>query len=81
MEVGTRRRNEKTDEPGGEQGSGHPGADRAQAYADIDVGVMQTAAPMAPIGTIKSRDFFSERIGCQTYSPPFGMSIAALCLR
>jgi peptide/nickel transport system substrate-binding protein len=57
------------------------GTARAQAYADIDVGVMQTAAPMAPIGTINSRDFFSQRIGCQTYSPPFGMSIAALCLR
>jgi peptide/nickel transport system substrate-binding protein len=57
------------------------GTARAHAYADIDVGVMQIAAPMAPFGTINARDFFSERIGCQTFSPPFGMDIAALCLR
>jgi hypothetical protein len=42
---------------------------------------MQIAAPMAPFGTINARDFFSERMGCQTFSPPFGMDIAALCLR
>jgi hypothetical protein len=33
------------------------------------------------MGTIDGRDYFSSRIGCQTYSPPFGMNIAALCLR
>ncbi|PWU21483.1 MAG: hypothetical protein C5B48_11270 [Candidatus Rokuibacteriota bacterium] len=54
---------------------------RLQAYADIDVGVMQTAAPLAPFGSINARDFFSQRIGCQTDVPSFGISIAALCLR
>ena len=37
--------------------------------------------PAAPFATDASRDFFSARIGCQTYQPFWGIDLAALCLR
>jgi peptide/nickel transport system substrate-binding protein len=57
------------------------GGARYAAYANLDEDLTRNAAPVAPFGNINSRDFFSARIGCQTFSPPFGMNIAALCLR
>ena len=54
---------------------------RYDAYAALDHDLMADAAPWAPWGNINARDFFSARIGCQTFNPLFGMDLAALCLR
>jgi peptide/nickel transport system substrate-binding protein len=54
---------------------------RYDAYADLDHDLMADAAPWAPWGNPNARDFFSARIGCQTFNPFFGMDLAALCLR
>ena len=54
---------------------------RAQAFGDLDVEIAQTAAPWAPYGVPNDRLFFSGRIGCQAYVPPFGISLGALCVR
>jgi peptide/nickel transport system substrate-binding protein len=54
---------------------------RYDAYASLDHDLMADAAPWAPWGNINSRDFFSARIGCQTFQSFFGMDLAALCLR
>ena len=54
---------------------------RDDAYAALDHDLMADAAPWAPFANINSRDFFSARIGCQTFTAPFGMDLAALCLR
>jgi ABC-type oligopeptide transport system substrate-binding subunit len=57
------------------------GADRLAAYAQLDADLMRDAVPLAPYGDINNRDAFSARIGCQAFTPPFGMDIAALCLK
>ena len=38
-------------------------------------------APLAALATFNSRDFFSARMGCQTFVPPYGMDLAALCIK
>jgi oligopeptide transport system substrate-binding protein len=57
------------------------GQARFDAYAQIDEDIMRQDAPIAPYGSGNNRDAFSARIGCQTFSPPFGMDIVALCLK
>jgi ABC-type transport system substrate-binding protein len=57
------------------------GATRYRAYANLDAELVTNSAPMVAFANGTSQDFFSSRIGCQTYQPPFGMDIAALCLR
>jgi peptide/nickel transport system substrate-binding protein len=54
---------------------------RATAFGVLDVDIAQNAAPWAPFGVPNDRFFFSERIGCQTYVPAFGISLGVLCLR
>jgi ABC-type transport system substrate-binding protein len=54
---------------------------RANAFGELDVDIAQNAAPWAPFGVPNDRHFFSERVGCQTYVPAFGISLGALCLR
>ena len=54
---------------------------RANAFGELDVDIAQNAAPWAPYGVPNDRHFFSERVGCQTYVPAFGISLGALCLR
>jgi ABC-type transport system substrate-binding protein len=54
---------------------------RYDAYAALDHDLMADAAPWAPWGHPNARDFFSARIGCQSFNPLFGMDLAALCLR
>jgi hypothetical protein len=41
----------------------------------------RAAAPWVAFGNEAMHDFFSERIGCQTYHPLYGMDLAALCVR
>ena len=57
------------------------GADRYAAYGSLDVDLAQNHAPLAPLGSFNSRDFFSARIGCQTYNPAYGMDLAQLCVK
>lgn len=57
------------------------GQARADAYGALDVDIAQNAAPWAAYGVPNDRHFFSERVGCRAYVPPFGISLGALCLR
>ncbi|MEO9176520.1 MAG: ABC transporter substrate-binding protein [Gaiellales bacterium] len=56
------------------------GKTRANAYAQLDAG-LTAAAPIVPYGYPGQRDFFSSRIGCQTFQPAYGMDLGALCVR
>jgi peptide/nickel transport system substrate-binding protein len=56
------------------------GKARANAYAALDAGLAK-AAPMVPYAYPGQRDFFSARIGCQTFQAAYGMDLGALCLR
>ena len=57
------------------------GAKRYREYNRLAFELARDHAPAAAFATTASRDFFSERIGCQVYQPIFGISLAALCLR
>jgi ABC-type transport system substrate-binding protein len=58
------------------------GAARYRAYGQIDVDVMRTAAPLAPILNANQRYFVSSRLGCFTYQPVLAVpNVAALCLK
>jgi hypothetical protein len=37
--------------------------------------------PSALYQNDNNRDFFSVKVGCQTYQPIYGMDLAALCVR
>ncbi|MGB9183938.1 MAG: ABC transporter substrate-binding protein [Solirubrobacteraceae bacterium] len=56
------------------------GPKRYLTYGDLDLDVTRRAAPLAAFGNASGQDFFSARIGCQTYRPS-GVDLAALCLR
>jgi hypothetical protein len=36
---------------------------------------------LAALGTFNNRDFFSARMGCQTFVPLYGMDLATLCIK
>ena len=57
------------------------GAARYSAYGRLDADLARDVAPMLIFGNERARDFFSARIGCQTYQPISGMDLAALCIR
>ena len=57
------------------------GPKRYRAYARLELELERKLIPAAPFATDASRDFFSARIGCQTYQPFWGIDLAALCLR
>jgi YVTN family beta-propeller protein len=57
------------------------GPRRYRTYNRLALELERDYAPVAPIATSTSRDFFSARIGCQVYQPVFGIDLAALCLR
>jgi hypothetical protein len=42
---------------------------------------LAVSAPIVPFAFPGQRDFFSARIGCQTFSPAYGMDLGKLCLR
>jgi YVTN family beta-propeller protein len=56
------------------------GPKRYLTYGKLDLDLARNAAPLAAVGNVTSDDFFSARIGCQTYGV-YGMDLAALCLR
>jgi hypothetical protein len=43
--------------------------------------VARDDAPIAAVGTVPSRDFFSARMGCQVFQPVYAMDLAALCTK
>ena len=56
------------------------GPQRYLTYGDLDLDLTRNAAPLAAYGNTSSHDFFSARIGCQTFGI-YGMDLAALCIR
>ena len=57
------------------------GPERYLTYGALDLDLARNAAPLAAYGNSLSHDFFSARIGCQTYNGTYGMDLAALCTR
>jgi YVTN family beta-propeller protein len=57
------------------------GPDRYIAYGKLDLRLTRDAAPVLIFGNALSYDFFSRRVGCQTYGVYLGTDLAALCLR
>jgi YVTN family beta-propeller protein len=56
------------------------GPQRYLTYGALDLDLARNAAPLAAFGNLSSHDFFSARIGCQTFGT-YGIDLAALCLR
>jgi ABC-type transport system substrate-binding protein len=56
------------------------GPKRYLTYAKLNADLTRHAAPWIAYGNAYGHDFFSARIGCQTYGV-YGIDLAALCLR
>jgi YVTN family beta-propeller protein len=56
------------------------GPERYLTYGRLDLELARDAAPLAAFDNLSNDDFFSARIGCQTYGI-YGMDLAALCIR
>jgi len=54
------------------------GQARYDAYASLEHDLVR-AAPLVAYRTFNARDYFSDRIGCQSYGT-FGMSLGSLCI-
>ena len=57
------------------------GTAREDAFGALDVETARNDVPWAPYAVPNDRYFFSERIGCHTYVPPYGIDLAKLCIR
>ena len=57
------------------------GPGRYITYGKLDLDLARNSAPLVAFGNGSTHDFFSARIGCQTYNAYFGVDLAALCLR
>lgn len=57
------------------------GAKRYSTYGQLDVNIMKTAAPWAPIRNPFSRSFTSSRLSCYTFSNVYGNDLAADCIK
>jgi peptide/nickel transport system substrate-binding protein len=53
---------------------------RASAYAQLDADIARNQAPLVAWSYILNPDFFSPRIGCQTWTA-YTMDLTTLCLR
>ena len=56
------------------------GPERYLTYGKLDLDLARNAAPLAAFGNLTSDDFFSARIGCQTFGI-YEMDLAALCIK
>ncbi|MGN6167053.1 MAG: ABC transporter substrate-binding protein, partial [Solirubrobacteraceae bacterium] len=56
------------------------GPQRYLTYGALDLDLARNAAPLAAFANPASNDFFSTRIGCQTFGV-YGMDLAALCIK
>jgi class 3 adenylate cyclase len=57
------------------------GPRRYLAYVKLDAELTRDAAPYAALWNGSETDFFSARMGCETYQPIYGVDLAALCIR
>jgi ABC-type oligopeptide transport system substrate-binding subunit len=57
------------------------GEQRYRAYTRLDSDLAREAAPWIAFQNSSRFDFFSDRIGCQTNQPIYGIDLAALCIR
>jgi hypothetical protein len=57
------------------------GTARYLNYARLDAELARYAAPLAAFGNQTGLDLFSSRIGCQVFTPAYGIDLAALCVR
>jgi YVTN family beta-propeller protein len=57
------------------------GPRRYLALGGLAVSLARDSAPIAPYGNSVLQEFFSPRIGCQTYPVYIGVDLAALCTR
>jgi YVTN family beta-propeller protein len=57
------------------------GPARYRAYGKLALELARDAAPWVVYANSTWRDFFSARIGCQSFNPVYGIDLAALCLR
>jgi ABC-type oligopeptide transport system substrate-binding subunit len=57
------------------------GPARYKAYGNLDVAIMQQAAPWAPRSNGNNRMLLSKRAGCFAYSAVYTVDLAALCLK
>jgi peptide/nickel transport system substrate-binding protein len=64
-----------------EAAAGLSGERRYRTYGRLDADLARNAAPFVAFENENSVEFFSARIGCQTYQPVYGMDLAALCIR
>ncbi|MGH2869620.1 MAG: hypothetical protein ACRDNK_18895, partial [Solirubrobacteraceae bacterium] len=62
------------------QAARRTGPNRYLTYGNLDLDLTRNSAPLAAFGNASGQDFFSARIGCQTYHAN-GVDLAALCLR
>jgi YVTN family beta-propeller protein len=56
------------------------GPQRYLAFGQLDIELARDGAPLVAYGNLNSADFFSKRIGCQTFGP-YGIDLAALCIK
>jgi hypothetical protein len=56
------------------------GPQRFLAYGELDLTLARYGAPLLAYGNEVAGDFFSARIGCQSYGV-YGMDLAGLCIR
>jgi ABC-type transport system substrate-binding protein len=57
------------------------GPARYRAYGKLAIELARDDAPWVAYAVGTARDFFSARIGCQTFNPVYGMDLARLCVR
>jgi ABC-type oligopeptide transport system substrate-binding subunit len=57
------------------------GAKRYSAYGNLDVQMMNQAAPWAPWRNGNDRILLSGKVGCFTYNPIYGADLAAWCAK
>jgi ABC-type oligopeptide transport system substrate-binding subunit len=56
------------------------GPNRYRNYGRLDLDLARNAAPLIAYANSSAPDFFSARIGCQTYGV-YGVDLAALCIK
>jgi peptide/nickel transport system substrate-binding protein len=56
------------------------GIARDRAYGKLGLAVARSDAPVVAYAVLNARVFVSERVGCITYQPVYGLDLAGLCL-
>jgi ABC-type transport system substrate-binding protein len=57
------------------------GPKRYLNYVRLDAELARSAAPLVAFGNLSGLDFFSARMGCQVFTPAYGMDLATLCIK